>query len=339
LCSKPSQVPPSNSSNSSIVFALHRMLMFGLTAREYASPWKIQESCKVHKIQLHWKHVNRCSQGVAFLDKALFTSFIYNRPVPDNEDDESDTETPNFHISLPALLETLQIFGASDSSSRFHKPDTDYNTNIRPHRLNPFSNQTLGMSGVCRLSYSTLGSSFSIILEEPGVTTTCNLNTYESGALEEIPFNRDQLEVKVIMRSRYLFDAISEISSITSSSSTSSSRLTIIASPSSPYLYLSASGPFGSSSIEFSKSRELLETFTVTRRWSQSYPFEMIKAATEAMRLATKVSFRSDRQGVLSLQFMVELEGGAVSFVEFRFVPFVSGEGDPELELEDNREE
>jgi cell cycle checkpoint protein len=278
--------------------------------------------------------------GVAFLDKSLFTSFACNLPLSTGEDDaESVPETPNFQISLPAILETLQIFGASDSSSRSSKPDTDYNTNIRPHRLNPFSNQTLGISGVCRLSYSALGSPFSIILEESGVTTTCNLNTYESEASEEIPFNRDQLEVKIIMHSRYLFDAISEISPMTNSTSTYSSRLVIIASPSSPYLTLSASGPFGSSSVEFAKSRELLETFTVTRRWSQSYKFEMIKAAAEAMRLASKVSFRSDRQGVLSLQFMVETEVGGVSFVEFRFVPFVRGEDDSETEFEDNEEE
>lgn len=278
------------------------------------------------------------SQGVAFLDKALFTSFAYNHPSPNDENSpEFVLETPNFQISLSALLETLQIFGASDSSFRFSKPDTDYNTNIRPHRLNPFGNQTLGMNGVCRLSYSTLGSSFSVILEEPEVTTTCNLNTYESEALEEIPFDRDQLELKIIMHSRYLFDAISEISSMTNSTSTTSSSLTIIASPHSPYLSLSASGSFGSSSIEFSKSRDLLETFSVARRWSQSYKFEMIKAAAEAMRLASKVSFRSDRQGVLSLQFMIEVEGGAVSFVEFRFVPFVEEEDGSETDSESKR--
>jgi hypothetical protein len=35
-----------------------------------------------------------------------------------------------------------------------------------------------------------LGSPFSIILEESGVTTTCNLNTYEPEDPEEIPFKR-----------------------------------------------------------------------------------------------------------------------------------------------------
>jgi cell cycle checkpoint protein len=186
------------------------------------------------------------------------------------------------------------------------------------------------MAGVCRLSYTGIGSPFSIILEESDVTTTCNLNTYEPESPEEIPFQRDSMQVKIIMQARWLFDAVSELSS------TSPSRLDLTAYPSAPYLSLSAVGHLGSAAVEFSKGRELLETFTVAERWTQSYKFEMIKAAAEAMRLASKVSVRGDEQGVLSLQFMVEVEGGGVSFVDFRFVPFIRGEDD---EDEDSQEE
>jgi cell cycle checkpoint protein len=128
--------------------------------------------------------------GIVFLDKALFTTFNCNlpeaegqpEPVDDGPHHESaEPDLPNFQISLSALLQTLQIFGAADATtSRFSKLDNDgYNSNIRPGRPNAFSNQALGMAGVCRLSYTGIGSPFSIILEESGVTTTCNLNTYE----------------------------------------------------------------------------------------------------------------------------------------------------------------
>ena len=71
------------------------------------------------------------------------------------------------------------------------KSDNDgYGSNIRRDRPNAFSNQALGMAGICRLSYAGVGSPFSIILEESGVTTTCNLNTYEPESPEEIPFQR-----------------------------------------------------------------------------------------------------------------------------------------------------
>lgn len=294
------------------------------------------------------------SLGVAFLDKALFTSFNYTGPVPDDNDDDDDNNIPpSFQISLTALIETLQIFGFSESSNRFNPNPSayDYNTNIRPGRPNAFSNAALNLSsGVCKLSYPSLGSPLSIILEESGVITTCNLHTYEPEAPEEIPFDRNDVSCKIIMQSRILFDAITELSSITNTSSTSSTKLIVIASPNSPYLSLTTTGTLGSATVEFAKSRELLETFTVSQRWTQSYKFEMVKAAAEAMRVASKVSFRGDSQGVLSLQFMIEVDGSAgtgggapggavVSFVDFRFVPFVRSEEDESSGEEDDEGE
>jgi len=275
------------------------------------------------------------SLGIVFLDKALFTTFSCTIPEPIDDDLENAIDPPNFQISLSALLETLQIFGAADSTaSKFSKPDNDgYNSNIRPGRQNAFSNQALGMVGICRLSYAGIGAPFSIILEESGVTTTCNLNTYEPESPEEIPFARDATQVKIIMQARWLFDAISELSA------TSPTRLDLTAFPAAPYLSLSAVGPLGSASVEFAKGRELLETFTVAEKWTQSYKFEMIKAAAEAMRLASKVSVRGDEQGVLSLQFMVEVEGGGISFVDFRFVPFLRDEDEDDEEEQDDEDE
>ncbi len=273
--------------------------------------------------------------GIVFLDKAMFTTFHCAIPESLDDDQENVVDLPNFQISLSALLETLQIFGAADvTASRFAKPDNDgYNSNIRPGRPNAFSNQALGMAGICRLSYAGIGSPFSIILEESGVTTTCNLNTYEPENPEEIPFRRDAMQVKVRMQARWLFDAISELSS------TSPTRLDLTAFPAAPYLSLSAVGPLGSASVEFSKGRELLETFTVAEKWTQSYKFEMIKAAAEAMRLASKVSVRGDEQGVLSLQFMVEIEGGGVSFVDFRFVPYLREEDEEDENTQNDEDE
>lgn len=200
-------------------------------------------------------------------------------------------------------------------------------SNIRPGRTNAFNPQSLGIAGVCRLSYPNQGSPFGIILEETGVTTTCSLHTYEPEYTDEIPFARDALRVKIIMQSRWLFDAISELSSL------SPTQLEITAYSRAPYLSLSASGPLGSASVDFAKGRDLLETFSVAEKWGQSYKFEHVRAAGEAMRLASKVSVRGDEQGVLSCQFMIEVEGGAISFVDFRFVPFLS-ESDEESDTE-----
>ena len=69
-----------------------------------------------------------------------------------------------------------------------------------------------------------------------------------------------------------------------------------------------------------------LETFQLapkTKYLRHAYKFSLLQKAAKAMAVATKVSIRCDNQGVLSLQFMIEVEQGKVSFVDFRFVPLV----------------
>jgi len=258
---------------------------------------------------------------VANLGKALFTT--YNLDLPPGEG-EGHATVPSFQISLPALLETLQIFGVVDAAARQAKADADHNrSNIRNYRPDAFSNQALGMPGTCTLSYNREGDPFSVILEESGVKTTGNLVTYLPEAVEEIPFDKGDIAFKVITQAKYLLDALVEMAP------TSPTRLTIRATRNEPYLRLSSSGPHGSSSVDFSKGRDLLETLGVREKWVQSFKFDMVKSASEAMRIATKVSIRGDGQGVLSLQFIVETEGSEKpQFLHFTFVPYVTTEED-----------
>ncbi|KAK4041550.1 DNA repair exonuclease [Parachaetomium inaequale] len=278
----------------------------------------------------------RVMQGVAHWSKSLFTTYTTNLPsVPtpaeDVEDDDEPTP-PTFQISLPALLETLQIFGAADAAARQAKADVDpYRSNLRNYRSDAFSNQTLGMSGTCSLAYAQEGEPFSIVLDEAGVSTTCNLTTYVPEAPEDIPFDIEDLSFKIITSARWLLDALTELAP------TSPEKLTIAASRGEPYLRLTSSGgPLGSSSVDFAKGRDLLETFSVGKRWVQTFKFDIIKSASEAMRIASKVSLRGDGQGVLSMQLMVEVEGSGPSFLDFRFVPYAvcedEGEDDEEGE-------
>lgn len=271
----------------------------------------------------------RVMHGMAFLDKALFTTYSTNLP----RDDDTDAISPRFQISLPALLETLQILGAAEAASRAGKDSADpYRSNLRNYRPDAFSAQTLGMPGTCCLIYEEEGAPLSVILEESGVKTTCNLVTYLPEAQDDIPFDKDDVAFKIIMHARYLLDALAELAPSTPE------RLTIVASRNQPYLSLSSSGALGSTSVDFARGRDLLETFYVDRsqpRWVQAFKFDMVKSASEAMRIASKVSFRGDKQGVLSLQFMVEVEGGGVNFLDFRFVPYVTMEDEDDEETED----
>ncbi|KAI9771118.1 MAG: ssDNA endodeoxyribonuclease [Geoglossum simile] len=294
---------------------------------------------------------SRVMQGVAFLDKALFTTYNFlppsspplnqiaptkNTEEDNDEDNDEDEDNPSFQISLYALLECLQIFGVDSKERSWGNNGRDSNFSRAGSIArggSVFDNRVLGMAGICRLSYVNSGSPFCLILEEAGVTTTCELVTYQPDISYDIPLRRDALAQKIIMKASWLHDAIAELSS------TSPTRLTIIASPQAPYFALSATGPLGSATVEFSRDPQLLETFVVARRCVNTYKFSLIKAASKAMALASKVSIRGDEVGVLSLQFMIEVEGGGVSFVDFRFVPFTAQEGEDDEEEDGEREE
>jgi cell cycle checkpoint protein len=339
----------------------------------------------------------RVIQGLAFLEKGLFTSYAFSEPSlaidnPHTSDDStSDTSTtPNFQISLAALLETLQIFGISDpsassSSHSFRNPNGGF-TSTYPTAFTTPALALQSAGGTCRIFYQSFGSPLSITISEGGVTTTCDLTTYEpaSNDLDEgIPLQRDALTLKIIMRSAWLSDAISELAN------TNPTILVISASNiTAPFLALEGrGGPFGDSTVEFmptsssssstdpatpvarssnKKAPLVTETFSVAApagshgRVRQRYKFDLIRKAARAMALASKVSIRQDRQGVLSLQFMIEIGidgaaggsrdgtnvygggvvsngagtgaagggGGKVTFVDFRFVPLIDDEED-----------
>ncbi|KAJ5570062.1 uncharacterized protein N7459_009492 [Penicillium hispanicum] len=330
----------------------------------------------------------RVIQGLAFLDKSLFTSYSFS-PTPngndqegtENDDRSEDLAYPHFVISLAALLETLKIFGINDLA----EPNGSRDTSLP--QTNPassaFNAPALLMDRSCTLQYLQHGAPLSIAITEAGVNTTCELVTYEPEDDEsDIPLQRDAIIMKIIMRSAWLHNAIAELDSSTPTIlklSASAKR--------EPYFALSgAGGPFSESTVEFSIDQHneivgsstqaqdtqtqkviaddgssraratraklaptVTETFLVAPpssmgdRIRQGYRFALIRKASRAMSVANKVSIRGDRQGVLSLQFMVELEDqssatgrsvgagvkghvGPVCFVDFRFVPLLDEE-------------
>lgn len=225
------------------------------------------------------------------------------------------------------------------------------------------------MNNLCRISYVGEGAPLSIILTEVSIRTTCDLSTYEPEHGEEIPFDRRSVVLKTIMRGSWLHDALSELSS------TTPEKLTMYAKTvkGKPFFALSASGTLGSARVEFNnqpsqprstfgadageEQTNLLETFQLsdpTDILRSSYKFALVQKAARAMSVAKKVSIRMDSQGVLSLQFMVEVEaatavggGGAVgaaanvateklSFVDFVIVPMIEEEDDEADEGEGN---
>ncbi|KAJ5086703.1 hypothetical protein NUU61_008010 [Penicillium alfredii] len=348
---------------------------------------------------------SRVIQGLAFLDKSLFTSYTFNPTTGPESNGHNDQEQdpdgisenlnyPHFVVSLSALLETLKIFGINE----LPEPGRDRDTSIpqtNPVSSSAFNAPALLMDRSCTLQYAQHGAPLSITITEAGVKTTCELVTYEPEEDEtDIPLQRDAIIMKIIMRSAWLHNAIAELDSATPTIL----KLSACAKHE-PYFALSgAGGPFSESTVEFSidQHNEIIgggpgpgsmpsqthhkvladdgssraratrtklaptvtETFLVSppsamgERIRQSYRFALVRKAARAMAVANKVSIRGDRQGVLSLQFMIELDDqntavgrpvgagvknpvGKVCFVDFRFVPLLDEE-EAEMDMQDD---
>ena len=213
------------------LFSLLRCISFAQKADVQITPQGIRFSVEEARVV----------QGLAFLEKALFSSFSCKPP-------QDEAVVPTFQVNLPALLEVLQIFGISETSSNWRNQNGGFSSSYGA----AFNTPAMALAGTCRFSYPQVGAPLSITISEAGVTTTCDLTTYEpAGTYEDedvsIPLDRNTLILKVIMRSTWIHDAIAELSG------TNPSVLVLDASNhSAPYFALEGhGGPFGDSTVDF----------------------------------------------------------------------------------------
>lgn len=238
-------------------------------------------------------------QAHAFLDKDMFSFYHFN-PSNENSMDNDNPTTPIFFtVSLLAMLECFNIM--NDSKEK------NFMLNRKLQQQN-----VLRVGSSCHLSYVGEGHPFVFIIQESGMITTCELTTFEKEDLADIFLQNNMLNQKIIIKSESLYDAIQELEF------SSGELLTIRSSPQHPHLRLSSIGTMGSVIIDFTNERNVIETFSCASIVENSYKFSMIRNSMHAMSSAIKVSIRTDKNGVLSMQFMIETEEGKYSFVDFR---------------------
>lgn len=181
---------------------------------------------------------------------------------------------------------------------------------------NAFSSSAnvLRIGGTLRLTYKEYGSPLDLVLEENGVVTTCSLTTYEPDELAELELEMTPMPDKIIMRSEWLSDAMSELDSH------GGEVLSIRQSPNRPWFRLGVKGMLGSAQMDYPNDRSVLETFNCRADVKNSYKFSMIRTCLKAMSASEKVSIRTDEMGTLAIQFMISVGEGRHSFVEFKIL-------------------
>lgn len=186
----------------------------------------------------------------------------------------------------------------------------------------------------CRMVYQGEGYPFLLIFRQgASLITTCEFKTLTmeeetDGTEEALRLDLANIVQQVIIPGKIMAEAIGELKTI------ETVTLTIRASNTAPRFALISHGKMGVSQFAFPNEKRVLELFhiqdgTVDEEGQplsskdltvvNSYNFDQIMKAYEAINLASRVSLRCDVNGFMSLQSMYEVGDGRSIFIDFRF--------------------
>ncbi|OXA52662.1 uncharacterized protein LOC110851236 [Folsomia candida] len=195
-----------------------------------------------------------------------------------------------FRIPLKELLEFLKIF-CSDGKG------IDMSMNL--------ANTSI------KLKYAKYGSPFEILLDENGIQTEIRLKTEDVEDLMEIEI--DPVDCKIGLNGAGFYEVIQEIDRV----GMETVNIEILAGPKD--ILFSGHTSTGSVLATFSSTSSVIEYFECGQVESAaSYRLASLKYAFRAMQIVDKFILKMNREGVLSLSFLLTQSD---SFVEFLFIP------------------
>ncbi|GBE82696.1 hypothetical protein SCP_0410810 [Sparassis crispa] len=303
--------------------------------------------------------------GTAYIFRDVFDDYTYNpealsssQDSSQKEDEDEEQRNTAFEIPLNTFIECLNVFGTAggvattpkfrqwrrdDDLDRDERNDDEAGPSDRARskasgnaRIDQFFDSEKGTG--MRMSYAGAGYPLSMLVAEDskGPTATCEVTTFDPEAHLELPFETTETVLKIILKSSWLRDALSELDP-------SCEKLTITGNPPpppgraarasiQPRLRLQAAGTFGSTEMDYPSDKEVLETCECENTVSFSYRFSHISKTLRALQSSSKTSLRINEEGLLSLQFLMPSPksragggGGASAFIEFRCLALDEG--------------
>ncbi|KAF9533557.1 Rad1/Rec1/Rad17 [Crepidotus variabilis] len=284
-------------------------------------------------------------------------------PQEDDLDEDGNLKRAEFEIPLNTLIECLNVFGTAStsntssgtSSTKAKKGGTWNRANENEgsddeggeRRRGALDNYFAAAAGQekrtgMRMSYHGSGYPLTLIIAEDasGPTTTCEITTFEPESQLELDFDSSRVVLKIILKSSWLRDALSELDPscekltfIGNSPTTQDDDEPLVGdghrrprpkkAPPKPMFRIQAAGTLGSTEMDYPNDREVLETFECKDNVRFSYRFAHVARMLRALQSSAKTSLRIDEDGLLSVQFLMPLPktragNTAQSFLEFR---------------------
>lgn len=196
-----------------------------------------------------------------------------------------------FKINLSTMLDCLTIFDNCP-------------------RIIPGSTTTLKMFA------KSASGPLQMILEQDGVITECELKLMEPDEPIDFDLSVNDVINKVIMNSVNFKEVFTDLDA-------SSDCVEILMSPEDPYFLITTFGICGDCQITISPDCDMVTSFQCTRETKFRYQYSQIKPILKPLAASTKVSIKTDINGLLGLQFMIHTEDKQLCYVQFFCTPLV----------------
>lgn len=173
-------------------------------------------------------------------------------------------------------------------------------------------------SASLRLAYDGYGHPLRLCLEENGVICDAQIKTQEPEDTVDFNFSRATVAVKLIMVSADLKEIFSELEA------SAASHIEVRACPVDQSVRLTTHGAAcGQFSVEIPADSDMISHFQVQQLSVAKYKLSSLKHGLKPVGATEKVSVRIDSAHVLCLQYMVKIDSGGTSFLEFYCSPEV----------------
>lgn len=242
-----------------------------------------------------------------YIDHTLFSNYAFSLGPDGNL---------SFKVQLDRLITCLQMFSFGEITPDQSAGSYSSKENIASH--------------TCRMVYKGEGHPFILIFRQGStLITTCELATVsmddEAESNEEaLRLDLANIVLQVIIPGKVVAEAIGELATM------DTKILTIRASNSEPRFALMSHSRLGVSQFAFPNEKRILEVFQIQDKSgdisqnedlivANSYNFDQIMKAYDAICLASRVSIRCDVNGFMSIQSMYEVGDGRSIFIDFRF--------------------
>lgn len=258
----------------------------------------------VKNISLVLKAINFKGSGVCFASEcglkvvvedakcvqvnAFIGSDIFQEYILTDEDD-----TAMFRIDLTTLVDCLTIFDGCTT--------------------------TPGTTTALKMTYKGYGHSLKIILEEEGIITDCSLKTLSDCEVLDFEMVDTDAICKIILRASDFREVLADLDS-------SSDFVEFFLSPDAPYFRITTEGLAGKFQVDIPKNSNMIESFDCSQAMKAKYRYQQIKPCLKSLMIATKVSVRTNENGLICLQFMIQTESKQYCYVEYYCTPSIEEE-------------